>query len=97
MVPYKNGKANRGHSCVKGPLRLRLRKPQGPDPQADDPRHDHEPWREVSWDEALRLPSDRLRAIQAKHGPEAVGVITPRRAARTRKPSLSKAERVRCS
>jgi len=27
MVPYKDGKANRGHSCVKGPLRLGLHHP----------------------------------------------------------------------
>ena len=38
MVPYKDGKANHGHSCVKGPLRLWLCDPPGPDPQTDDPR-----------------------------------------------------------
>jgi formate dehydrogenase major subunit len=34
MVPYKDGKANRGHSCVKGPLCLGLCHPPRPHPQA---------------------------------------------------------------
>ena len=40
MVPWKDGQANRGHSCVKGPLRLWLCQPQGPHTQSDDPRKD---------------------------------------------------------
>ena len=40
MVPWKDGKANRGHSLRQGPLRLGLCQPQGPHPQADDPRDD---------------------------------------------------------
>jgi formate dehydrogenase major subunit len=38
MVPYKDGKANRGHSCVKGRFAS-----QGAHPQTDDPGMDHGP------------------------------------------------------
>ena len=41
MVPYKDGKANRGHSCVKGRFAYGYCDPQGPHPQPDDPREDH--------------------------------------------------------
>jgi formate dehydrogenase major subunit len=53
MVPYKDGKANRGHSCVKGRFawgyathRDRITKPMLRANIGD-------PWREVSWEEAL--------------------------------------------
>ncbi len=39
----------------------------------------HEPWREVSWDEALGFAAARMTAIQEKHGRHAVGVITSSR------------------
>ena len=38
MVPYKDGKANRGHSCVKGRFAWGYANSQGAHPQADDPR-----------------------------------------------------------
>ena len=41
MVPYKDGKANRRPFLRQGPFRLGLCHPQGPHPQADDPRQDH--------------------------------------------------------
>src|SRR5499426_1203210 len=79
MVPYKDGKANRGHSCVKGRFawgyathRERILKPMIRDKIS-------EPWREVSWDEAFRFAADRLRGIQAKYGREAIGGITSSR------------------
>ena len=40
MVPCKDGKANRGHSCVKGRFAWGYANHQRPHPQADDPRHD---------------------------------------------------------
>jgi formate dehydrogenase major subunit len=40
MVPYKNGKANRGHSCQRA-FRVGLRDSHGPHSQAHDPGHDH--------------------------------------------------------
>jgi len=37
MVPYKHGKANRGHSCVKGRFAWGLCQPSGPYPEPHDP------------------------------------------------------------
>ncbi len=79
MVPYKNGKANRGHSCVKGRFAYgyashkdRILNPMIRDTVSD-------PWKEVSWDEALSFASTRMRGIQAKYGKDSVGVITSSR------------------
>ncbi len=79
MVPYKHGKANRGHSCVKGRFAWgyathgdRILNPMIRD-SID------EPWREVSWDEALGFAAARLRSLQEKHGRKSIGVITSSR------------------
>ena len=79
MVPWKEGKANRGHSCVKGRFawgyashRDRILSPMIRE------RIDA-PWREVSWDEALAFAAARFRDIQARHGRDAVGGITSSR------------------
>ena len=79
MVPWKQGKANRGHSCVKGRFAYgyashkdRILKPMIRDSIAD-------PWTEVSWEEALAFAAARMRAIQARHGRQSVGVITSSR------------------
>jgi len=79
MVPYKHGKANRGHSCVKGRFAYgyaahsdRILNPMIRDQITD-------PWREVSWPEAMSFAADRMRGIQAKYGRHSVGVITSSR------------------
>jgi formate dehydrogenase major subunit len=79
MVPWKDGKANRGHSCVKGRFaygyaahRDRILSPMIRDRIED-------PWREVSWDEALRFAADRMRGVQQTYGAKSVGVITSSR------------------
>ncbi|MFU8864023.1 MAG: formate dehydrogenase subunit alpha [Rhodobacterales bacterium] len=79
MVPYKHGKANRGHSCVKGRFAYgyashtdRILNPMIRD------RID-QPWREVTWNEAFSFTATRLRDIQAKHGKQAIGGITSSR------------------
>ncbi|MGR3701904.1 MAG: formate dehydrogenase subunit alpha [Paracoccaceae bacterium] len=79
MVPYKHGKANRGHSCVKGRFAYgyashgdRILNPMIRD------RID-QPWREVSWDEAIGFTATRLRDIQARHGKQSIGGITSSR------------------
>jgi formate dehydrogenase major subunit len=79
MVPYKDGGANSGHSCVKGRFawgyathRDRILSPMI--------RHStEEPWREVGWDEALSFAAERLMAIQAEHGRDSIGGITSSR------------------
>jgi len=79
MVPWKHGKANRGHSCVKGRFaygyashRDRILKPMIREAITD-------PWREVTWDEALTFAAARLRHIQQTYGKDSVGVITSSR------------------
>jgi formate dehydrogenase major subunit len=79
MVPWKDGKANRGHSCVKGRFawgyanhRDRILKPM-------IRASVEEPWREVSWDEAIAYTAGEFRRIQAKYGKDSVGGITSSR------------------
>ena len=79
MVPYKDGKANRGHSCVKGRFawgyanhRERILKPMLREKIT-------EPWREVSWPEAIDRVASEFKRIQAKYGRGAVGGITSSR------------------
>ncbi|MBD8891206.1 formate dehydrogenase subunit alpha [Roseibium litorale] len=79
MVPYKDGKANRGHSCVKGRFAYGYasHKDRILEPMIRDSID--QPWREVSWDEALTFAANKLRAIQFEHGRESIGVITSSR------------------
>src|SRR6187431_2865442 len=79
MVPWKDGKANRGHSCVKGRFAYGYanHKDRILNPMIRD-RID-QPWREVSWDEALKFSADKINAIKAEHGPAALGGITSSR------------------
>jgi formate dehydrogenase major subunit len=79
MVPFKDGKANRGHSCVKGRFawgyashRDRITKPMIRAKITD-------PWREVTWEEAIGHASSEFRRIQEKYGRNAVGGITSSR------------------
>ena len=79
MVPYKDGKANHGHSCVKGRFAFgyathkeRITKPMIREQIT-------EPWREVSWDEAIGFAADKIKAAQAKYGVKSVGGITSSR------------------
>ncbi len=79
MVPWKDGKANHGHSCVKGRFAYtyathedRITKPMIRETMDD-------PWREVSWDEAFNYAAKRLQDTQAKHGVKSIGGITSSR------------------
>jgi formate dehydrogenase major subunit len=79
MVPYKDGKANHGHSCVKGRFawgyathKDRITKPMIRAEITD-------PWREVSWEEAIGHAAAEFRRIQAKYGKDAIGGITSSR------------------
>ncbi len=79
MVPWKDGKANRGHSCVKGRFAWGYANHQDriTSPMIRDSID--QPWREVSWEEALEFASGRINDIKAKHGPMALGGITSSR------------------
>jgi formate dehydrogenase major subunit len=79
MTPYKHGKANRGHSCVKG------RFAYGYASHSDRILHPmirdsiNDPWREVSWDEAISYTATKFKDLQAKHGRRSIGGITSSR------------------
>ncbi|HUH48361.1 MAG TPA: formate dehydrogenase subunit alpha, partial [Mycoplana sp.] len=79
MVPWKDGQANRGHSCVKGRFaygysthRDRILNPMVREKITD-------PWREVSWEEALSHVASEFRRIQYQYGRDSIGGITSSR------------------
>ena len=79
MTPYKDGKANHGHSCVKGRFawgyathKDRILKPMIRAKITD-------PWREVSWEEAIGHAASEFKRIQAKYGRDSIGGITSSR------------------
>jgi formate dehydrogenase major subunit len=79
MVPFKDGKANRGHSCVKGRFawgyanhKERILKPMMREKIT-------EPWREVTWDEAIDRVASEFKRIQQTCGRGSVGGITSSR------------------
>ena len=79
MVPSKKGGANEGHSCVKG--RFAWGYASHPDRQLSPLVRDKitDPWREASWDEAIRFAANKFKAIQDKYGPQSIGGITSSR------------------
>jgi formate dehydrogenase major subunit len=79
MVPYKDGGANEGHSCIKGRFawgyathKDRVLKPMIRDRITD-------PWKEVGWDEAIGYAARRFRELQARYGRDSIGGITSSR------------------
>ena len=79
MVPWKDGQANRGHSCVKGRFAYgySTHKERILNPMIREKISD--PWREVSWEEALAHTAAEFRRIQYQHGRDSVGGITSSR------------------
>jgi len=79
MLPWKEGKANRGHSCVKGRFAYgyathkdRITKPMIRENISD-------PWREVSWEEAFSHINSEFRRLQYQYGRGSIGGITSSR------------------
>ncbi len=79
MVPWKDGKANEGHACVKGRFawgyathKDRITKPMIRAKTSD-------PWCEVSWDEAFAYAAKEFRRVQEKYGKNAVGALVSSR------------------
>ncbi|MCA3187384.1 MAG: molybdopterin-dependent oxidoreductase, partial [Cupriavidus sp.] len=79
MVPYKDGAANEGHACVKGRFawgyathKDRILKPMIRAKITD-------PWREVSWEEAIGYAASQFKRIQAEHGIDSIGGIVSSR------------------
>jgi len=79
MVPYKDGGANEGHSCVKG--RFAFGYATHPDrvlsPMIRESITDE--WREVDWDTAISYTATKFQEIQERYGIGAIGGITSSR------------------
>jgi formate dehydrogenase major subunit len=79
MAPNRDGHANHGHACVKG--RFAFGYATHPD-RVTTPMirgSIHEPWRQVTWDEAIAHAASEFRRIQATYGAESIGGITSSR------------------
>jgi formate dehydrogenase major subunit len=79
MVPNKDGHANHGHSCVKGRFAIgyathsdRITQPMIRGKITD-------PWKEVSWEEAIAYAAGEMQRIQKKYGRNSIGGITSSR------------------
>ena len=79
MVPWKEGRANEGHSCVKGRFAWgyathpdRITQPMIRSKTSD-------PWRVVSWDEAFAYAAGEFRRVQEKYGRNSVGALVSSR------------------
>ncbi|MFM2125606.1 MAG: hypothetical protein RL328_2057 [Acidobacteriota bacterium] len=79
MLPYKDGMANHGHSCVKGRFawgytthKDRITKPMIRKKITD-------PWQEVTWDEAIAYTASEFKRIQGQYGKDSIGGITSSR------------------
>jgi formate dehydrogenase major subunit len=79
MVPWKDGQANHGHSCVKGRFAwgYATHKDRMLNPMIRKKITD--PWQEVSWEEAIGYAASEFRRIQDKHGRDSIGGITSSR------------------
>jgi formate dehydrogenase major subunit len=79
MVPYKDGGANEGHSCVKGRFAwgYATHKDRVTSPMIRTRITD--PWKEVSWEDAIAHAANGFKSIQKKYGRGSIGGITSSR------------------
>jgi formate dehydrogenase major subunit len=76
--PVRDAPVSKGHLCVKG--RYAFDYVHAPDRITSPMIRDGAGWRQVAWDEAIAFTAQRLKAIVAAHGPDAVGVLGSARA-----------------
>jgi formate dehydrogenase major subunit len=79
MVPNKDGHANHGHSCVKG--RFAIGYATHPD-RINTPmirKKISDPWRIVSWNEAIAHVASEFKRLQSTYGKFSIGGITSSR------------------
>ena len=79
MVPWKDGAANEGHSCVKGRFAwgYATHKDRITTPMIR--KSIDEPWQEVSWEQAIAYAASEFKRIQAKYGRDSIGGIVSSR------------------
>jgi formate dehydrogenase alpha subunit len=76
--PTMDGPSNLGHTCIKG--RFAHQYARSPE-RLKSPlmRQGDGSWREATWDEALSFVADKLKAIAAAHGPDAIAFVSSSR------------------
>jgi len=79
MVPWKDGAANEGHSCVKGRFAWGYATHQDRITKPMIRKKITDPWQEVSWDDAIAYAAGEFKRIQAKHGRDSIGGIVSSR------------------
>ena len=79
MTPNKDGGANHGHSCVKGRFAwgYTTHKDRITTPMIRKSIKD--PWKKVSWEEAISYAASEIKRIQKKYGFDSVGAISSSR------------------
>ena len=79
MTPDNDGQANHGHSCVKGRFAwgYSTHRDRVMEPMIRDSID--QPWKKVSWDEAIGHAATRFKEIQATYGRKSIGGITSSR------------------
>ena len=79
MTPWKDGKANEGHSCIKGRFAwgYATHKDRITTPMIRKQITD--PWQPVSWDVAINYAAGEFKRIQGQYGRDSVGGITSSR------------------
>jgi formate dehydrogenase major subunit len=79
MTPYKDGKANEGHACVKGRFAFgyATHKDRITHPMIRDSIDDA--WQQVSWEQAFAHAASKLKQIQQQYGRNSIGAISSSR------------------
>jgi len=79
MVPWKDGAANEGHSCVKGRFAWGYATHQDRITTPMIRKKITDPWQAVSWEEAIGYAASEFKRIQAKYGRDSIGGIVSSR------------------
>ena len=79
MLPDKEGKANAGHSCVKGRFAWNYATHEDRVLSPMIRKSINDPWQEVSWERAISYAASEFKRIQAEHGKNSIGGIVSSR------------------
>lgn len=79
MVPWKDGAANDGHSCVKGRFAWGYATHQDRITTPMIRKKITDPWQAVSWEEAIAYAASEFKRIQATYGRDSIGGIVSSR------------------